>query len=113
MNAYQKVRAACNECGIYYAGDTVYTGKEKTYVVANVFDERVRLSADDEVQETSMGMYVHLFMPHDQGFIKIRRKLQDALVKYGLNYPEIVNNSIEGNTRHLTLQTADEEGEDN
>ncbi len=113
MNAYQKVRAACDECGIYYAGDRVYTGKEKTYVIADVFDERIRLSADDEVLETSMGMYVHLFLPQDQGFIKLRRQLQNALVKYGLNYPEIVNNSIEGDTRHLTLQTADEEREDN
>lgn len=109
MNAYEKVKAACDACDLLYTGDQVYSGKEHTYVRVNAFDERVKLSGDDDVIETSTGMYVHLFLPYSEPFFSIKRKLQDALVKNGLNFPEMVANTIEGTTRHLTFQTADEE----
>ena len=113
MNAFEKVQAAARSIGIYSCPDIKRKrDNRKKWITYNLVSETGQMFGDDSAQDMVTHVQVHLFLPASVNFYSDRKALRDALIRQGFTYPEMVNNSLEGNNneiRHIVFECRDDE----
>lgn len=113
MNAFEKVQAAARSISIYSCPDIKRKrDNRKKWITYNLVSETGQMFGDDTAQDMVAHVQVHLFLPAPVNFYSDRNALRDALIRQGFTYPEMVNNSLEGNNneiRHIVFECRDDE----
>lgn len=113
MNAFEKAHAAATSIGIYSCPDVKKSrDKRDKWITYNLISENGQMYGDDTAQDMVASIQVHLFLPASANFYGIRKELRDALISQGFTYPDMVNNSLEGNNseiRHIVFECRDDE----
>lgn len=113
MNAFEKAHAAAQSINIYACPDVKRNKDDRTtWITYNLISESGRMYGDDTAQDMAVSIQVHLFLPATQNFYTLRDTLRNALIAQGFTYPEMVNNSLEGDNReirHIVFECSDDE----
>ena len=109
MNAHEKVHAAAESIGIYSCPDVYPDGDKDRWITYNTTYEQGAAFGDDVANDMITSMQVHLFLPRNENYFRIRTQLRDALIAQGFTFPEMTNNSIEGEYRHIVIECDDDE----
>ena len=109
MNVFEKAHAAADSIGYYSCPDVYQKGDKDRWITYNLTFEKGELFGDDVAHDMVTSIQVHLFLPRKENFFSIRKQLRDALITQGFTFPEMTNNSIEGEMRHIVLECDDDE----
>lgn len=107
MTEFEKIIAAIKPFGFPYAPD-IYEGSEERFFVYNYADERVVFYADDAPAAVKASVQVHLYIPAEENFIKLKNKVRRALHGQGFTYPEVTV-LREDKKRHIVFECDIEE----
>lgn len=84
-----------------------YKGTKTSYIVYNEEDERGGLDADNMPQEMIVRWQVHLFMPLNQNYGRMKRKIRNLLLSAGFYLEDITTlKEKETQTVHVTISCA-------
>lgn len=106
---FEKIISAIRPFGFPYAPD-IYDGRSEHYFTYNYADNRAGLHGDDSPETVIAYMQIHLFMPRDEDFIKIKNAVRKALHIQGFTYPEVtISLENDTNKRHIIFECEIEE----
>lgn len=111
MTTYEKIVEAIKPFHYPYAPD-LYKGDKDRYFTYNYVEDRGEGFADDEPFYVVASVQVHFYMPADESFTSIKKKIRNALFKAGFTYPEItVLTENDTKKRHIIFECDIEEEE--
>lgn len=96
MTTFEKITEALKLFQLPCVPD-VYKGSEKRWITYNYADDYGTDFADDAPETVINSVQVHLFLPVNEPFTQLKKKIRRALFEAGFTFPEI------------TIQTEDEE----
>ena len=109
MTAYEKIVQSITSFGYPYSPD-VYEGESERYFTYNYADDRGALYADDVPQAVIASVQVHFYMPADENFSNIKKKIRNALFRNGFTFPVVtVLTEDEKKIRHIIFECDIEE----
>lgn len=113
MTVFEKIVKAIEPFGFPFKPDT-YTGCKERYFTYNFADERAELYGDDAPIEVTAYVQIHLFMPEEENFIKIKNQVKKALFDQGFTYPAVtIDLERDVKKRHIIFECEiDEEMEE-
>lgn len=93
-----------------------YSGKEKRYMEFNLYDDTGKVFADGEPEFDVVLVQVHLFLPREEDYLKLKKQIRRSLREAGFCYADITQivepeptNEYPYGIRHLTFETEIEE----
>lgn len=93
-----------------------YSGKEKRYIEFNLYDDTGKVFADEEPEFDVVLVQVHLFLPREEDYLKLKNQIRRSLCEAGFCYADITQivepeptNEYPYGIRHLTFETEIEE----
>ena len=113
MSASEAIINALKEFG-YPCKPDIYTGKENYYFTFNTAGEHGENYGDNEPECVVCNMQIHLYLPLEKNYLKIKKQVREALFKAGFTYPEVTVLTIpEKGIRHIVYECdIEEERED-
>lgn len=115
MTINQKIINALKPYGMPVVPDH-YSGKEKRYIEFNLYDDKGEVFADEEPEFDVVLVQVHLFLPREEDYLKIKKQIRRSLQEAGFCYADITEivepeatNEYPYGIRHLTFETEIEE----
>lgn len=110
MNAFEMVQAAAKEVGVNAYPHT-YNGKDKKWITYQMITERPDLFGDDSPEAVVSRVQINLFIPENINYLDLKNSLRKALENQGFTVPEVVNSTIETDTkiRHITMECETDE----
>lgn len=112
MTTFERIQKALEPFGFPCEMD-MYYGDKKHYFVYNYTSDAGRLFADNEVIERVAGVQVHLYLPSQENFLKLKNEVRQVLWEEGFTFSDITvmldeNKSI----RHIIFECEIEESEE-
>lgn len=102
MTVNEKIVQALEPFGIPIRAD-FYGGGEKEYFTFNYADDRAADYGDDAPQHVVASMQIHWFLPRNKDYLKLKKKIRNALFRAGFTYPEVTV-ITEKNIRHVVFE---------
>ena len=110
MTAFENIIHAIEGYGYRHCPD-VYKGDAERYFTYNYVDDRGALYADNAPETNIASVQVHLVLPENEDFIKIKQDVRRKLFDQGFTYPEITVMKID-HKRHIVFECDIEESEE-
>ena len=115
MTVNRKIIEALKPYGMPVVADH-YSGKEKRYIEFNLYDDTVTVFADGEPETDIVTVQVHLFLPREEDYLQLKKKIRRSLCNAGFCYADITEFTESEATdqyprgiRHITFETEIEE----
>lgn len=109
MTTYEKIVEAVKPFGLPYA-ESVYKGNASKWIVYNYADIYGEVFGDDEPDIIVNSVQVHLYLPVNEPFNELMKRIRKALHAQGFTWPEIPSIDIEDEKlRHITFECDIEE----
>lgn len=109
MTTFEKIQKAMEPFG-YPCVPDVYKGAEKRWITYNYADDYGADFADDAPETVINSVQVHLFLPQNEPFIQLKKKIREALFEAGFTFPEItVQTEGKEEIRHIIFECDIEE----
>ena len=85
----------------------LYTGKKNKYIVFSYEDDRGELYADNKPKKNRVWMQIHLYLPNNEDYRKLKKEIRSRLFEIGFSYAQIAINTVETETklRHICFRT--------
>ena len=104
MTTFEKIIAAIEPFGCPHAPD-VYREKAQRWFTYNYADDYGTNYSDDAPGAVIASIQVHLFLPIDDDFIRIKNKVRRAIFQQGFTFPEItVLTEDDEKLRHIIFE---------
>lgn len=81
----------------------LYEGKETRYFVYTYAAETATGYADNAPQRERFTMYVNLYLPREENYLRLKKGVKKALFAAGFTYPD-VEQILDGNMRHIIFE---------
>lgn len=115
MTVNRKIIEALKPYGMPVVADH-YSGKEKRYIEFNLYDDTGTVFADGEPETDIVTVQVHLFLPREEDYLQLKKKIRRSLCEAGFCYADITELTESEATdqyprgiRHITFETEIEE----
>ena len=104
MTTFEKIITAIEPFGFPHAPD-VYREKALRWFTYNYADDYGTNFSDDEPDNVIASVQVHLFLPIDDDFSKLKNRVRRALFRQGFTFPEItVLTEDDTKLRHIVFE---------
>lgn len=109
MTIFEKIQKALKSVGIPCVPD-VYKGEECKWITYNYADDYGTDFADDVPETIINSVQIHLFLPQNEPFTRLKTKIRSILFEAGFTFPEItVLTEEEEKIRHIIFECDIEE----
>lgn len=88
MTINKKIIEALKKYGMPVAPDH-YSGKEKRYFEFNLYDDTGAVFADEEPEFDIVIIQVHLFLPREEDYLRLKKQIRNSLCEAGFCYADI------------------------
>lgn len=95
MTVNEKIIEALKEFGMPIALNH-YSGKENRYIEFDLYDDSGALFCDDAPEFDIIYVQVHVFLPAEEPYLKLKKDIRQALMEAGFCYADITE-SVDSN----------------